>query len=97
VESRRGAGDGVYEVRAMIEVSTVPDGARPTVMVTTQDASGTVRKYRISLGPEMVDDERVMGGRRVDVEADGDRIIGPSQRAWDAARDHFEGDGHDVF
>jgi len=81
----------------MIEVTAVFESDRPTVVVSTHDAAGTVRKYRIALGPDEVDGEMVMGGKRVDTESDGDRIIGPSQRAWDAARDHFEAAGHEVF
>ena len=80
-------------------VSTIPkpDADRPTVVVRTTDATDTTRAYRIELGPEELDDGLVMGGRRIDdAVPDDDRVHGPSERAWDAARKRFREDGHEV-
>ena len=80
-------------------VSTIPkpDADRPTVVVRTTDATETTRKYRIALGPEELDDGIVLGGKRIDdgVPDDG-QVHGPSQQAWDAAREYFRDQGYEV-
>lgn len=67
--------------------------------VTTADALGQTRVYEIGLpATGMVGDEHVMAGRRVDDDRpDGMSGRSPSDAAWNAAREYFEGQGHEVF
>ena len=70
------------------------------VRVTTEDATGTERVYRISLpASECIDGAYVMAGRRVDDDAPEDEPAGggPSSGAYDAAREYFREQGFEVF
>lgn len=81
----------------MLAVEPQPDADRPTVVVTTEDAIGEKRRYRVALGPEELDGDLIMESRRIDDGADGDRVEGASQAAYAEAREHFEARGHEVF
>jgi len=70
--------------------------------IVTVDATGTEREYRVGLTDQLMGDGdqfgALMAGKRID-EHDFDRKTpdGPSTTAWNAARDHFESMGFDVF
>lgn len=87
----------------MIDVEPLPVNETDTDLarcrVTTADAVGRERVYEIGLpATGMVDGKPVMAGRRVDADAPDDvREDGPSDAAWNAAREHFERQGHEVF
>lgn len=66
------------------------DSDLDTCVVYTTDATGRNRVYRIHLTAERLDDGHIMAGRRIDGEhSDRERPTSPSERAWDAAREHF--------
>jgi len=69
---------------------------RPTCRVYTKDATGNVRTYRVELGPEQLDGKPIMGARLVDGDLSVDVLSGASQAVWNAARKHFEANGHEV-
>lgn len=67
------------------------DGSVARCIVTIRDATGQARQYDISLGPETLSKGYLMGGSRIDADApDEPAGGGPTEKAWDAARDHFE-------
>lgn len=72
------------------------DLARCTVAI--EDATGQVREYDIRLSPdEIADDGYLMAGSRIDDAApDEPAGGGPSQMAWNAAREHFRDLGFEV-
>jgi len=77
----------------VIDVAELEARDRPAVRVTTVDATGAKRVYEVYLGPSEVDGASVQAGKRV---APDTEPSAPS-RVFDAARDHFESDGHEVF
>lgn len=77
----------------MIDVTAVEDRDRPTVRVTTVDATETERVYEVQLGPSEVNGVPVQQGKCV--KPDGESRV--PEPVFDAARTCFEADGHEVF
>lgn len=77
----------------MIDVAAVEDRDRPTVRVTTVDATETERVYEVHLGPTEVGGVPVQEGKCVAPEEK------PSvpEPVFNAARTRFEADGYEVF
>lgn len=68
------------------------------VHVATEDATGTSRDYDIILSQDTVDGAHVMAGSRVDDDAPDDPAGGgPSEAAYEAAAEHFQAEGYEVF
>jgi len=69
------------------------------VAVTTTDATGTERRYVVSVTDDTVGGGHVLAGKRVDPEpTDDERApVGPSGRAWSAAAEHFRARGYEVW
>ena len=65
------------------------------VWIQTLDAVGTVRAYRVSLGPERLGGGWIMGCRQV-TDDGGSRPRFPD-RVSEAARDYFEEQAHAVY
>lgn len=67
-------------------------------LVTTTDAAGNVREYKIGLDPtNTVDSAIVQSGSRVDEDApDEPAGGGVSELAWNASAEHFEERGFEV-
>lgn len=73
------------------------DNSLAACEVVTVDAAGVERWYRISLSDDATfDDGYLMAGQRIEPEPPEGEVAGPSQRAWDAAREHFRDRGFEV-
>lgn len=87
----------MIDVEPLFVEETDTDVAR--CKVTTTNAVGETREYEVGLDPtHSVDGAIVQSGRRVDENAPDESAGGgvPSS-AFDAAREHFESEGFEVF
>jgi hypothetical protein len=81
-----------------IEPTDDPRDDADAVEITTTDARGVERVYKMSIGHEEMATGYIVCGKRVDEDApDEPAGGGPSQRVWEAAREHFRSEGWEVW
>jgi len=66
-------------------------------VVTTEDATGQRREYRVSLTNDSINGRRILAGKRID-EHDYDRQTpdAPTSAVYDMAREHFAEEGYEL-
>lgn len=80
-----------------IEPADDPRDDVDAVEITTTDATGAERVYKMSVGQERLSGGYIVCGKRVDDGApDEPAGGGPSRRVWNAAREHFRSEGWEI-
>ena len=84
-----------------VKIETQPETTHPgdemEINVTTVDATGTERVYRVSIGNEVVDGEYVMASRQIEPEPEDKFNVGASDLALEAAAERFKAANYEVF
>jgi len=78
------------------ETETNFEGYRAACNVRTTDATGQVRRYKVSLTDDVINDRTILAGKRSD-DHDYDKTPdGPTSAVYDAAREWFDEQGYEV-